>query len=218
MLKRPVLGATLLALLMAPATAQSPPDWVPPPEAAQWAPGATDTLAIVQRLMPGLKGQELEKAQLSVAVDMAMLTTLVGRVEGSAVERMWERRFNAMYQSGGVDKTLNRWGITPSAIQEWMRLEGVPTTAMYMMTLAIAQREQLEEEIANGQNIAANREKLSQFVQDNSEMFGQSASNTILSRDLKYVLDLRQTIAEAGHAAAAARAKKSARSIGQGKR
>jgi hypothetical protein len=218
MLKRFVLVATLcLAALMAPATAQSlfGGDWVPPPEAAQWAPGTTENLAIVRRLMPGLKGQDLERAQFTVAVDMAMLTALVGRAEAALVERRWERRFNAMYASRRVDETLNRWGITPSRTEEYMRQTGLANTAMTVMTLGIMQRERLENEIANGKNVAENRAKLRLFAE--RDIFGEAASNIILSRDNKYLSGLRQTIVDGGNAAAAARAKKSAPSVGQGK-
>jgi hypothetical protein len=64
---------------------------------------------MVRRLQPGLTGQELENAQLQVAVDMAMLTAaLVGSFEASMVERMWEHRLNARCGAHYVDKELNR--------------------------------------------------------------------------------------------------------------
>src|SRR5215831_15214727 len=160
MLKRFVLGATLLAVLVAPATAQSPLDWVPPPEAAQWAPGTTENLATVRRLQPGLTGQEFDQAQFQVARDMATLTALVGRVEASIVQRRWGHRLNAMYDSPRGDQTLNNWGINGSRAEDWMRAAGRPLTAMAAINLFILQRERLENEIENRENIPENRGKL----------------------------------------------------------
>jgi len=221
MLKRFVLGATLLAVLVAPATAQSPLDWVPPPEAAQWAPGTTENLAIVRRVMPGLTGQELEKAQFQVAVDMAMLTALVGRAGASYTERSWENYLTTMYDLPRYNDQANkRWGINPSGAERLMRTTGRPLTAMIMITQFIAKREELEDRIATGtdQKIAENRVKLRYLAEDTRKILGDAASDAILTRDSKYLGELQQTIVDAGYAAARSRAKESDPSNRGGKR
>jgi hypothetical protein len=214
MLKRFVLGATLLAVLVAPATAQSPLDWVPPPEAAQWAPGTTENLAMVRRLRPGLKGRELESAQRAIAIQMAMLTALVGRAEASIVERRWERRLNAMYDSRSVDQTLNHWGINPPFIERLAR-DGKSPSALNMIRMFIAQREEREGQVAQGRS--EKRQSLRRLAQDTRDIFGEAASNAILTRDTEYMRQLELTLGEGGDAAGAARAKESDPSAREGK-
>lgn len=125
-----------------PAKATSPGDWVPPPAAAQWAPGTSENLAIVRSLMPGASGLELEQAQLKVAADMAMLTALIGRDAASAVERSWEHRLRQMYNSPDGDQELNRSGIDPAAVDRLVSA-GTSPTALSIIRRLIGKQEEL---------------------------------------------------------------------------
>jgi hypothetical protein len=160
----------------------------------------------VRRLRPGLTAQELETTQRAVAIDMAMLTALVGRIEAAVVERSWEHRLNAMYNSPrGVDKALNRWGIEPQGIEAlWFTNRQLPT-ALRMIELFILKREELEGQVAQGRS--EKRRSLRELAENSRDIFGEAVSDVILTRDSEYMRQLENTIAQAGDAAAAARAK-----------
>jgi peptidoglycan hydrolase-like protein with peptidoglycan-binding domain/uncharacterized protein YecT (DUF1311 family) len=177
----------------------SPLDWIPPPEAAEWAPGTTANLAMVRRLRPGLKGFELEEAQRQVAIDMAVLTALVGRGEASIVERVWERRLNTMYNSARDDRILNHWGINPQGIEAFTRATKSLPTALAMIRMFIIQREHLEKELAQGRS--DRRRALRQLGEDTSDLFGEAVSNVILTRDSKDMVQMIATIIKGGDAA-----------------
>lgn len=189
-----------------PATKRSPLDWVPPQKSAEWAPRTTENLAIVRRLAPGLRGRELEEAQFSVAVDMALLASLVGRDEASIVERQWERRVAAMYDSRHDDLKLKRQGITRSNIEGYFQQTGRPVTAMQVITLAISYRHELEEEMAKAtdkKKIANYRDKLRQLAEDTRYIWGETASNVILTKNEDDLARLRKSIVDLGNEAAA---------------
>jgi len=182
-------------------TAKSPLDWVPPPAAAEWAPGTPENLAIVLNLAPGVSGRELEKAQFQVAVDMATLTALVGRDEASTVERRWEHRLREMYNSPYGDKELNRWGIDPTAIDRLVS-EGKGPSALSIIRWFIGKREALLNEVTN-RSVSRTEDniKLRQFREDTRDIFSEDASHILISYNTKYLHMLERIISEGGELA-----------------